>query len=927
MHCIYINKITRPINKMGVGYLYVSVICLITQYSLVEGLCSIEDMISGCTYSVRCKLHSGSINNPNCHSDPYVKFIIQNTTSERLTSAFFGSTNFDSRVRDMKAVNNSWRHIEPNAFRYYTKTLYLDLSYNEIHIIEGHVFKDYVNLYTLNLSHNVIEDINSDNMFMGDTKDPELLSLDLSFNRIATLNADTFIRMLKLEYLYLHDNLISVMSEHSFNGLKSLKSLYLQYNSLQSLNLTLLDASSISYLDISYNAFTKISGYELNRLTFLKTVNISHSDIEIVEGNCFNQAFSLENIDLSYNKITSSIENFMFFNNKDLKQLNFYNNSISNIHDKAFAHNKLEYLNLENNNISGSITGNTFSGIKNITELNIYNQNITALQDFAFKDMEILQTLKISRNKIKDIGCSSFANLHNLQVIDLSNNFISNVCFFTDTLENVTVINLSKNNITTIPPKTFINQTSVKTLNLSDNNIFTVAQYSLPLNKLQYLYLRGNSLKGPIKKGMFSPAKYLRYLDLSDFFVTKVENNSFVDLPLLARLNLSSNNIEVFESNNFLDMNNMFSLDLSYNSISQLSFPNSSLSSLKALYLSNNKLNCLDHPFHNISQVIYLDVAYNNFVDVSKISFEDFPNVKVIIISHNQLKVFNSPRTNTLTKLVKLDLSANQLNSINLQYFKDIVEINVSNNSFTSINSTFFLGLQNLQALDISQNHISKIIPGTFLNAKALKALNLSNNHVNQLRYGSFRGLHNAESIDISNNYIQELDVNIFHECNELKRLIIDYNRLDRFDVEGLVSILPKLTTISLGGNPLSCKEIVKNIKNFNQTIIFRQVDVTSIHKIFHEDNVNGIRCGDLNETVASDDDFVDTTDSSFSTGNIFFILFCIAASAFFGGAFVLFYTKRFDSFNRGNVRGESRAQLRGSVELNGSEFNSDLLS
>ena len=112
--------------------------------------CLLENRISGCVYTVVCDTYAGRAYAPDCNYEPYVKFVIKGSNAQNLTTAFFGPTNFDSRVREIKAFNNSWSIISDGSFRYYQKTLVLDLANNNIEIISNNAFLNLLFVEKLN---------------------------------------------------------------------------------------------------------------------------------------------------------------------------------------------------------------------------------------------------------------------------------------------------------------------------------------------------------------------------------------------------------------------------------------------------------------------------------------------------------------------------------------------------------------------------------------------------------------------------------------------------------------------------------------------------------------------------------------------------------------------------------------------------------
>lgn len=683
-------------------------------------------------------------------------------------------------------------------------------------------------------------------------------------------------------------------------------------------------------LDISYNNLIKLSGYEINRMTAIVNFNASHNALASVDSNCFNQATDLESVDFSYNNVNITIENVRFVVNNRLTYLNFYNNHITGIQENSFMHSQIQYINFENNNITGDMKENTFTGLRKVTKLDLSRQNVSGIKNKAFTDMISLMHLNLSFNLITEIENSSFYR-SSIIVLDLSHNKVSDLYFLQNCLTNITELYINDNNITVVQKNIFDTQTLLKKLDLSMNRIKIIEKFSLPLKNLQYFNIAGNQLNGIIEKNTFSPAKYLRFLDLSNFNITKIDDSAFVDLPVMARLNLSNNHIQNIEPNNFKGADNMYSLDLSRNNLTHLTF-NKIIwtNNLKALYLNNNKLTDISKLFENICRLLYLDMSNNNISNLTALGADILPNLTGLHMANNKIKNFNNPRINSLTTLIDLGLSSNEISNINLSYYKELMSVDLSNNKLTYLNSTLFKNNEYLQSLDVSRNNITDLPPGTFQFMKNLKLLNLSSNYLTRLRFGSLKGLHKTELLDLSKNHIEVLDVDVFHECDEMKTLIIDYNRIKTFDVERLILMsLKKLRTLSLGGNPISCTEIVHNVKSSNVTFYaIRQVAITSIDKVYHEDNVHGIRCGDvLYESTTVTPKMKELTDTAMTVSSTTVALtWCSLLTILLVGAGVIAYIKLYKKRIL-VVSSNMTMQMRNSIVSDGSDFQTDFLS
>lgn len=912
------------------------IFCLFLAFiSSASSECVLTRRYSNCNYTVFCELTAASVSNPSCENDPYVTFVITKSRLTYLTTGYFSSTNFDSRVREIIAKGNAWEIIDGSGFRYYPNTIKLDISNTSIEKISNEAFRNLVNLQYLNISHNYIRTLNPRSFYTSDSVTNTVKILDLSNNILVELSSELNL-MPNLIKLYLQNNMLSSLTDDSFVSLKHLEYLDLRHNRLQNLNLTLMNLKMLKTIDVSQNYLLKLSGYEINRMVGLVYFNASYNMITAVESNCFNQAKYLESVDFSNNFINTTIQSELFNANSRLHYLNFSHNSIRGIQDHSFSNTNLLHINLKNNNISGTLNENTFKGIIHIPTLDLSNQNIVGIKNNTFSGMRDLMHLNLSRNNINDIEISSF-NSNSMTILDLSYNKIYYLNFLQNCSLNLTELYLNNNNITVVQKNTFADQIQLVKLDLSMNRIISIEPNALPLKNLQYLNIGGNNINGVIKKNTFSPAKYLKFLDLSNFNITRIDDSAFIDLNVLARLNLSKNHIESIAANNFNGVNNMFSLDLSHNNLTYFSFNNSdSTNNLTALFLNNNRLSNISKLFLNTSKLIYLELSNNNISDTTSIGSHLFPNLKVLHLGNNKINEFNNPETDSLTTLLDLDVSSNELRDINLSYFKELMSANLGNNKLTNVNLTSFRNNEYLQSLDVSRNNITDLPPGTFLLMKNLKLLNVSSNYLTKLRFGSLKGLHKTEVLDLSKNYISVLDVDVFHDCDDLKTLIIDYNRIKTLDVERLILIhVRKLRTLSLGGNPIACKEIVHNIKAINvSSYTVREVEVTAIDKIYHEDNVHGIKCGDdgiddrnnASDAKAKNSTGISTPPVLPPLSSTAVLVWCSILTLLFIGVGLLIYIKVFRHQDYA-ISNNLTMQMRNSIVSETSDFQRDLLS
>jgi Leucine-rich repeat (LRR) protein len=105
---------------------------------------------------------------------------------------------------------------------------YFNLHSNEISVIEDNLFFNLKSLETLILSNNKINLANNTEILFSALTN--IILLDLSSNCIELIQRNTFSNLLKLELLDLSNNKIRLIKENLFNGLISLRDLYINKN-------------------------------------------------------------------------------------------------------------------------------------------------------------------------------------------------------------------------------------------------------------------------------------------------------------------------------------------------------------------------------------------------------------------------------------------------------------------------------------------------------------------------------------------------------------------------------------------------------------------------------------------------------------------------------------------------------------------------
>ncbi|XP_074645996.1 uncharacterized protein LOC141902250 [Tubulanus polymorphus] len=131
-----------------------------------------------------------------------------------------------------------------------------------------------------------------------------LVSLNLTHNLIEDLSSSAFLSQVNLRTLDLSQNLISFLQNGSFHGLGNLLNLHLSGNPIQSISpgsfVGLRSLPEVTLLDMPV---TTLSENVFDGLETLKLLNLSSSNIKTIVGRIFTSLSTLQTIDIRGNRI------------------------------------------------------------------------------------------------------------------------------------------------------------------------------------------------------------------------------------------------------------------------------------------------------------------------------------------------------------------------------------------------------------------------------------------------------------------------------------------------------------------------------------------------------------------------------------------------------------------------------------------------
>ena len=240
-----------------------------------------------------------------------------------------------------------------------------------------------------------------------------LAYLDLSHNNINNLPEG--IRTLKsLEWLNLRYNNLREIP-NSIGTLPNLKTLDLKHNKLSMLPTTIGDVLSLEVLNLHGNQFRMLPS-ALENLSSLKTLKFGLNNLEFIP-EWIKNLQSLKKLGLGGNKLLSNFQEWIDFL-PPLKELNLYDNDITDLPDSIGILDSLESLKLPNNCLT-ELPG-SFKNLSNLRKLDLSWNDIRFLPEWI-NSLSSLEELNLRGNRLKALP-ESIASLTSLKMLNVTLN-------------------------------------------------------------------------------------------------------------------------------------------------------------------------------------------------------------------------------------------------------------------------------------------------------------------------------------------------------------------------------------------------------------------------------------------------------------------------------------------------------------------------
>uniref|UniRef100_A0A3P9M064 Leucine-rich repeat-containing protein 32 n=1 Tax=Oryzias latipes TaxID=8090 RepID=A0A3P9M064_ORYLA len=525
-------------------------------------------------------------------------------------------------LRELDLSSNFIRQLHTLALPYLEQ---LDLSSNQLDLISEEAFEKLARLEHLNLSRNELN-INLDSNSKALQSLGRLKSLDISMNGLSNHAAELYLRNKSaLHQLKMTGNALIRLSHSLFRESKGLQIITIDKNLISEIAPgTFEPLMHLEMLNLAKNNLEHICDFKLHQVKYL---NLSKNSLEFFFTSEDDHLYSLEILDLSYNKL-------LYF--PIVPKLN-----------------RLRYLHLQNN-----LLGTLNSEATMVSEANsLYSQIVReerVLRNRLHSNWRLMPLIYIdlSYNHFRAFPLETLSLLSSLETMNFSFNCLHNISWkirhysssgntrqlFFPSLKH---LNLQSNGLVHISPLFFKALTQIQTLNLEDN----LVQLCTATDNMTSFYSTQNA-----------------------------SCVAFEHLTTLKHLNLKENNMEMLKPNTFL-RNPLVSLNLAKNKHMVLheGALEGAQTTLQSLILSEINMSSSGLSLPCMPALTHINISNNRFNEIP-ISLACSP-LKSIDISNNAFLTLNHSLIRILSKrLVLMFIAGNPFHCCDSTWLKNLNE-------------------------------------------------------------------------------------------------------------------------------------------------------------------------------------------------------------------------------------------------------------
>lgn len=284
-------------------------------------------------------------------------------------------------------------------------------------------------------------------------------------------------------------------------------------------------------------------------------------------------------------------------------------------------------------------------------------------------------------------------------------------------------------------------------------------------------------------------------------------------------LDISSNKFDRLYNSSLLKSTTVIELFLHNNYLKEIGANILDFPELRLLDLSFNQLEIIhEDTFRNLRKLEFLNLASNKFTSFEKLAFHHLSDLKEIILDNNdigqslrKINIFDRNGFGLTKNIQTISLYGVKLNKVPDNFFinaYDIRKIIISNNNLSDLFEFPFT----LEYLDLSDNPIKIISMEDFNDMPALRVLKLNNLEIEEVPGYAFEPLRGLKKLELEGNkYLTNFSKFAFGkevlddpDDFSLEQLSLKNSRLTTLDEE-LLEPFGQLIRLDLQGNPWKC--------------------------------------------------------------------------------------------------------------------------
>ena len=216
---------------------------------------------------------------------------------------------------------------------------------------------------------------------------------------------------------------------------------------------------------------------------------------------------------------------------------------------------------------------------------------------------------------------------------------------------------------------------------------------------------------------------------------------------------------------------------------------------------------------NNLHHVEYVRIRSN--LELIPLNICQYKKLTTIDLEYNMLKELKIFECNLLESL---QLSNNQISSVNSDDFTSLQNLSILSLSNNRITQVSFKNLKSLRYIYLNDNKMSVLNNFSFIDLSTLQWLYLSSNQITLVDRNAFKNLFNLYYLDLSGNRLTQIESNTFNGMPNLGTLLLSNNQIKEISSDAWLN-LPFLINLHLSNNKIT--KIPKNLFNVHLQNLF----------------------------------------------------------------------------------------------------------